>query len=410
MRTIDRSKLPPLMRREQERFASLTQSPARCSNGRRRRCWAASHELDEEVAGRLPALRRRRLGRHFVDVRLATSTSISAWAIPAAMTGHSPQPPWRRAAQAAAWHHLHAADRGCDLGWGRVGAAIRAARAGNSRSRRPTPTASPSAWRARSPQRPKILVFNWCYHGTVDESFITLTGRARRRPAAETSVRQWIRPSQRRWWSSTTSRRSSVALAPGDVACVLAEPALTNVGIVHPEPGFHEALRDLTRKVRHAADHRRDPYHLCRSRRLHPSRKASNPIFCDRQADRRRYPGRASDSRRRSPSASARRIQTLPTATPAASAEPWRQCIVPGRHEGHAEQCPHRGSFRSHDSCSRSDSPPACRGITESGVPWHVTRLGCRAEYLFCKERPGTAVQAAAAADLNSSATCICSP
>jgi glutamate-1-semialdehyde 2,1-aminomutase len=39
------------------------------------------------------------------------------------------------------------------------------------------------------------------------------------------------------------------ALAHGDVACVLAEPALTNVGIVHPEPGFHAALRDLTRRA-----------------------------------------------------------------------------------------------------------------------------------------------------------------
>jgi glutamate-1-semialdehyde 2,1-aminomutase len=39
------------------------------------------------------------------------------------------------------------------------------------------------------------------------------------------------------------------ALAQGDVACVLAEPALTNVGIVHPEPGFHAALRELTRRA-----------------------------------------------------------------------------------------------------------------------------------------------------------------
>ena len=39
------------------------------------------------------------------------------------------------------------------------------------------------------------------------------------------------------------------ALAHGDVACVLAEPALTNVGIVHPEPGFHAALRELTRRA-----------------------------------------------------------------------------------------------------------------------------------------------------------------
>ncbi|MEP7177332.1 MAG: aminotransferase class III-fold pyridoxal phosphate-dependent enzyme, partial [Gemmatimonadales bacterium] len=35
----------------------------------------------------------------------------------------------------------------------------------------------------------------------------------------------------------------------GDVACVLAEPVLTNVGIVHPEPGFHAALRDATRRA-----------------------------------------------------------------------------------------------------------------------------------------------------------------
>src|SRR5205807_10272718 len=38
------------------------------------------------------------------------------------------------------------------------------------------------------------------------------------------------------------------ALATREIACVLAEPALTNVGIVHPEPGYHDALRELTRK------------------------------------------------------------------------------------------------------------------------------------------------------------------
>jgi glutamate-1-semialdehyde 2,1-aminomutase len=39
------------------------------------------------------------------------------------------------------------------------------------------------------------------------------------------------------------------ALAPGDVACVLAEPVMTNIGIVHPEPGFHDALRAITRRT-----------------------------------------------------------------------------------------------------------------------------------------------------------------
>ena len=38
-------------------------------------------------------------------------------------------------------------------------------------------------------------------------------------------------------------------MAPGDVACVLAEPAMTNVGIIHPEPGYHDALREITRRT-----------------------------------------------------------------------------------------------------------------------------------------------------------------
>jgi glutamate-1-semialdehyde 2,1-aminomutase len=39
------------------------------------------------------------------------------------------------------------------------------------------------------------------------------------------------------------------ALAPGDVACVLAEPAMTNIGIIHPDPGYHDALRAITRRT-----------------------------------------------------------------------------------------------------------------------------------------------------------------
>ena len=38
------------------------------------------------------------------------------------------------------------------------------------------------------------------------------------------------------------------ALAFGDVACVLTEPALTNVGIVLPVEGFHDGMRELTRE------------------------------------------------------------------------------------------------------------------------------------------------------------------
>jgi glutamate-1-semialdehyde 2,1-aminomutase len=95
--------------------------------------------------------------------------------------------------------------------------------------------------------RRRILVFDWCYHGTVDETLVTLdpSGRVVARagsigvpvdPASTTAVVPFNDvPALER------------ALAGGDIACVLAEPALTNVGIVLPDAGFHDALRRLTR-------------------------------------------------------------------------------------------------------------------------------------------------------------------
>ena len=96
--------------------------------------------------------------------------------------------------------------------------------------------------------RPKILVFNWCYHGTVDEAFVTL--RDGRAVAREGNVGPPVDPAlTTRVVEFNDLPALESALAHGDVACVLAEPALTNVGIVHPEPGFHAALRELSRRA-----------------------------------------------------------------------------------------------------------------------------------------------------------------
>jgi glutamate-1-semialdehyde 2,1-aminomutase len=96
--------------------------------------------------------------------------------------------------------------------------------------------------------RPKVLMFNWCYHGTVDESFATLQpdGTVGPRPG---NVGPPVDPSvTTKIVEFNDVAALERALAPGDVACVLAEPAMTNIGIVLPEPGFHEALRALTRR------------------------------------------------------------------------------------------------------------------------------------------------------------------
>ncbi len=97
--------------------------------------------------------------------------------------------------------------------------------------------------------RPKVLVFHYCYHGTVDEAFATLqadgTVSARAGnvgPPVDLALTTRVVE-----WNDVPALEA--ALGPGDVACVLAEPALTNVGIVLPEPGFHAAMRDLTRRT-----------------------------------------------------------------------------------------------------------------------------------------------------------------
>lgn len=95
--------------------------------------------------------------------------------------------------------------------------------------------------------RPRILVFNWCYHGTVDETFATLSGgRVVPRPG---NLGPPVDPAlTTRVVEFNDLPALETALAHRDVACVLAEPAMTNIGIIHPDHGYHAALRELTRR------------------------------------------------------------------------------------------------------------------------------------------------------------------
>jgi glutamate-1-semialdehyde 2,1-aminomutase len=95
--------------------------------------------------------------------------------------------------------------------------------------------------------RPKVVVFDWCYHGSVDEALATLdtAGRTILRPgnfgpAFDPSSTTVVVP-------FNDLAALEAALATGEIACVLAEPALTNIGIVMPDAGFHQELRRLTR-------------------------------------------------------------------------------------------------------------------------------------------------------------------
>jgi glutamate-1-semialdehyde 2,1-aminomutase len=91
-------------------------------------------------------------------------------------------------------------------------------------------------------ERPYVLVFNYCYHGSVDETVIALDGGRPR--SREGNVGPAVDPTQTtRVCEFNDLGAVERLLADGQVACVLAEPALTNIGIVLPEPGFHDGLR-----------------------------------------------------------------------------------------------------------------------------------------------------------------------
>jgi glutamate-1-semialdehyde 2,1-aminomutase len=102
-------------------------------------------------------------------------------------------------------------------------------------------------WARAITGRPYLLVFNGCYHGSVDDTFLRLKqGRTILRPGVLGQVQDLTRTTRVVEFNDLEGLEK--ALAPGDVAAVLQEPAMTNIGMVLPQPGFQEALRELTRR------------------------------------------------------------------------------------------------------------------------------------------------------------------
>ncbi len=101
-------------------------------------------------------------------------------------------------------------------------------------------------WARAVTQRPVVLVFDGCYHGMVEDAFVALKdGTAVMKPGLLGQVHDLTATTRVVPFNDLEALEA--ALAPGDVAAVLAEPVMTNCGMILPEPGFHDALRKLTR-------------------------------------------------------------------------------------------------------------------------------------------------------------------
>lgn len=102
-------------------------------------------------------------------------------------------------------------------------------------------------WARALTGRSKVLVFHGCYHGLVEETMVRLRdGRTVPREGAVGSAFDHAAAAVAVEFNDVDALET--ALAGGDIAAVIAEPVMTNCGMVLPEPGFDGALRVLTRR------------------------------------------------------------------------------------------------------------------------------------------------------------------
>lgn len=97
--------------------------------------------------------------------------------------------------------------------------------------------------------RDKVLVYNGKYHGSIDETQVAIDkdGNMVRQPRVSQNAVDFDKTTKVVEFNDVEALE--LALKDEDVACVLAEPIMTNVGMVPPQPGYLEELREITRKT-----------------------------------------------------------------------------------------------------------------------------------------------------------------
>jgi glutamate-1-semialdehyde aminotransferase len=247
--------------------------------------------------------------------------------------------------------------------------------------------------------RSKIVVHDYCYHGSVDEAFATLDddGRTVNRrsnigPPVDTGQTTIVVP-------FNDIDALATALATGDVAAVLIEPALTNIGIVLPDPGYHDAVRELT--ARYGALLVIDETHtICAGPGGYTAAHALNPDFL---VIGKAIGGGIPCGTFGMSATVADRVEKVValedidvggiggtlagnTLSMTAMAATLGDVLTPA-------------AFDRMIPLGERWADGVAAAIERHGLPWHVTRLGCRAEYAFSPELPRDGADAASADD-----------
>jgi glutamate-1-semialdehyde 2,1-aminomutase len=396
---LDRGRLKTLMQREQKRFVDeRPKSKAVYERGKKSLLSGVPMNWMVKWAGAFPPIVREAQGAHFYDLDGHRYLDFCLGDT-GAMTGHSPSAVVKAIEEQS--------KRGLTLMLPSEDAAVVAeelqARFGLTYWQFALTATDANRFSIRLARqitgRSKILVFNWCYHGSVDESFITLHP-----DGTVTARRGSIGPAVAAAVTTRVVEFNDLAalereLAHGDVACVLAEPAMTNIGIVHPIPGYHPAVRELTRKcgtlliIDETHTICAGPGGYTRAENLDPDFLVfGKPIGSG-------VPGAAYGFTQ----------EVADLITKHHSFEDCDTGGIGGTLAGNALSLAAmratltkvliKEAFDRMIPLAERWTAGVQKGINDFGLPWHVTRLGCRAEYLFSPSEPNNGTEAHEAMD-----------
>jgi glutamate-1-semialdehyde 2,1-aminomutase len=398
MRTIDRTRLQSLMQRERQKFvADRPKSATLFERARKSLLGGVPMNWMAKWAGAFPPFVREARGAEFFDVDGHRYVDFCLGDT-GAMTGHSPS-----ATVSAVEQQAH---RGITLMLPSEDAIV----VGEELQKRfglpywqfaltATDANRFSIRLARHiTARPKILVFNWCYHGTVDESFITLAdgvAKARRGnigPAVDPSVTTTVVE-----FNDLSALEAS--LKREDIACVLAEPALTNVGIVLPQPGYHAALREITRKygtlliIDETHTISAGPGGYTRAENLEPDFLVfGKPIAGG-------VPGAAYGFTAEVAQCILERQNLEDCDTGGIGGTLAGNALSLAAMRATLQKVLTKEAFDRMIPMAERWTEGVAKAIAEFDLPWTVTRLGCRAEYLFAPQTPRNGTEAHDAMD-----------
>jgi glutamate-1-semialdehyde 2,1-aminomutase len=397
---INRAHLATLIAREEKKFvADHPKSAALYERAQHALLGGVPMNWMKKWAGQFPVFVAEAHGAHFTDVDVRDYVDLCLGDT-GAMTGHSPEPAVEAIARQskqgitlmlptedALWVGEELARRFGLPYWQFTLTATDANRFSIRIAREIT-------------SRPKILVYNYCYHGSVDESFISIING---KPAPRRgNIGPPVNPAETtRVVEFNDLAAFEAALAPRDVACILAEPVMTNVGIVHPDPGYWQSATEIARGYGTLLI--MDETHtICAGPGGYTREHAIRPdIFVIGK-----------------PIASG-----LPAGTYGCSAEVAEKIT----HRIHLEDCDTGGiggtlagnalslaairatlehvltpqAFARMIPLAQRFAKGVADAIETVNLPWHVTRLGCRAEYLFRPNPPRNGGEAAATADFD---------